>query len=102
MSVQSKPLHWIVCDSCDRRADNGDVGYTVHDTRDEAVSNAVGDGEWTSDGVRHHCPDCPALSRCDECDRPAGDLSGERDYLCQACWDAESEATWYATGDGAS
>ncbi len=57
--IASRIYYFIVCDNCDRRADYG--------CRPEAWRNpdlAINQlpSFWTSDGQRHHCPDCPQLA----------------------------------------
>lgn len=90
MSARNAVMHWIDCDSCNARV--GIDGETpVYDSHSEAVEAAL-DADWSTDSERWHCWDCPRLATCEVCYQPAGDLAGERDYLCQTCWDADSAA----------
>ena len=95
MSVKSAPYYWIVCDGCGQRLPHCGGEYTALDSRDDAIEEAYA-SDWTTDGVRHHCPNCPTLAVCERCDFPAGDDPGERDNHCEPCWhelsaDAEAE-----------
>jgi hypothetical protein len=88
VSVHSKLFYWLTCDNCQERIDYGD--FAAMSDESDAIDAAL-DSDWTTDGTKHHCWNCPPLTRCDRCDKPAGDLAGERDYLCQDCWDALPE-----------
>jgi hypothetical protein len=89
MSVKSKPYYWLVCDDCSTAADYGD--FSAYGDAGQAIDSAL-DSDWTTDGERHHCPACASLTVCETCRKPAGDLAGERDDLCQECWGkAEAE-----------
>jgi hypothetical protein len=88
MALQSAPYYWLKCDGCGDRADYGD--FSAMDSAASAIDLAT-DSEWTMDGEKHHCPRCPILTECERCGKPAGDLAGDRDYYCAACW-AELEA----------
>lgn len=85
MSIKSAPFYWLECDNCGKRADYGE--FVSLEDEDQAISVAL-DSEWTTDGERYHCPDCPVIARCENCDKPAGDDPLERDNLCQPCYDA--------------
>ena len=86
MSLKSEPYYWLECDNCGERADYGE--YSAWSDVSQVIDAAV-DAEWSIHGDVHHCPACPVL--CEKCGKPAGDLAGERDYHCEACW-AEFEA----------
>ena len=94
MSLKSAPYYWVECDSCGERCEYGD--FSALADFGSAIDGAL-DSEWTQDGQgKHHCRDCEPF--CEECKKPAGPLSGERDYLCQECWDkAEAAAAQPAT-----
>ena len=83
MSLRSAPYFWIECDNCGSRCEYGD--FTAWSDADQAVDLAP---DWSCEGGKHHCPDCPPL--CGNCGESAGDLAGERDYLCQPCFDKEA------------
>jgi hypothetical protein len=89
MTVKSAPYYWLECNGCGVRADYGD--FSAMEGVGEAIDLAL-DSEWSMQGDRHHCPACPPIANCERCGNNAGELPGERDYHCQACWDAaESE-----------
>jgi hypothetical protein len=88
VSVKEAPYYWIECDNCGERADYDE--FSAMDTPDAAIDRAI-NSEWTEQGGRHHCPDCPVIADCEKCGKDAGELPGERDYLCQSCWDAAEE-----------
>ena len=85
MSIVSQFFYAVKCDQCGYT--DTDSEYTWWGDEGHALDVAL-DSDWTTDGVKHHCPECPGLSKCERCDKPAGDLAGERDYHCQTCWDA--------------
>lgn len=82
MTLRSAPYYWVECDNCGGRCDYGD--FSAMADAGSAVDGAA-DADWSCHGEKHHCPDCPPL--CEKCGAPSGDLSGERDYLCQSCFD---------------
>lgn len=82
--IKSAPYYWLECDACGKRAEYDE--FSALASTSEAIELAV-DADWTTDGMRHNCPTCPALFRCEECGKPAGDLAGERDYHCPPCWE---------------
>lgn len=84
MSIASKPYYWLVCDNCSVTADYGD--FSAYGDQGQAIDSAL-DADWTTDGERHHCPNCPSITACETCQKPAGDDAGDRDDLCQECWD---------------
>ncbi len=90
MSVKSAPYYWLECDGCGAKADYGD--FSAMSDEGSAVDCAL-DSEWTTDCEKHHCPRCPMLARCEVCDKPAGDEAGDRDDLCQECWDKQEGAS---------
>ena len=85
MSLKSAPYWWVECDNCGERADYGD--FPAMDSEGDAVAYAI-DSEWSKQGERHHCPDCPRIADCERCGKDAGLLPMERDDHCPACWDA--------------
>lgn len=86
MAVKSAPYYWLVCDGCGKRVEY-DGEYCALDNVSDAIRFSL-EMEWSTDGTKSHCSDCPALIECEMCGKPAGDLAGERDYQCQTCWDA--------------
>lgn len=82
MSLKSAPYYWLECDGCGEHCDYGDFSAMANSGC--AIDGAL-DDEWTTDGEKYHCPECPTLTKCDECGKPAGDYAGERDDLCVAC-----------------
>ncbi len=85
MSIKSAPYYWVVCDNCGVRDEYGD--FSAMSDSGQAVDLAI-DADWSEQGGRHHCPACPVIADCEKCGKDAGEMSGERDGLCQACWDA--------------
>jgi hypothetical protein len=92
MPLKSAPYYWVECDNCGNRIDYGDFSALADDG--QAVDGAL-DSEWTTDGDRWHCFNCPTIAKCDRCGKPAGDQSGDRDYNCEVCW-AEIERDRHA------
>jgi hypothetical protein len=91
MSLKSAPYYWVVCDNCGERCEYdefsawADPGY--------AVQGAI-DGEWSAQGDRHHCPECPHIADCEKCGQDAGEGASERDNYCQSCWDTLEPVTF--------
>ena len=85
MTIKSAPYYWLECNNCGERAEYGD--FAAMDSEASAIGQAR-DSEWTRQGDRDHCPDCPPIGDCERCGKDAGELPGERDYHCQSCWDA--------------
>lgn len=77
--LKSGERFWLECDSCGRAGE-----YMAEHAHD--AWSLVEELEWSSDGQKHHCDQCLRLAQC-ECGQPAGALPGERNDLCQACWD---------------
>ena len=86
MSVKTAPYYWVECDGCGEACPHGGGEYTAMDDRGDAIEDALS-YDWTTDGQRHHCTECPDLAVCERCDGPAGDGPGDRDNHCQQCWD---------------
>lgn len=85
MAIKTAPYYWLECDQCGKRCDYGE--FAAYADESYALGEAVDGLDWTTDGQRHHCPDCPGLCRCEECGKPAGELAGERDYRCPQCFE---------------
>jgi protein-arginine kinase activator protein McsA len=86
MTIKSAPYYWVQCDGCKKTATYMDE-YSAWSRESEAIDHAIED-EWTTDGEKHHCSECPTLTECKNCKKSAGELAGERDDHCQTCWDA--------------
>jgi len=89
VTIKSAPYYWAVCDNCNERHEHEE--FSAWPTEGDAINYAL-DSEWTTDGVRHHCPNCPSLTACERCGEPDGDEPGEPGHLCQDCWDKAREA----------
>ena len=89
MSIKSAPFYWLECNNCGTRAEYDD--FAAMSTQAEAIDMAC-DSEWSMQGERHHCPDCPVIADCEKCGKAAGALPLERDGLCQSCWDEAEKA----------
>lgn len=85
MAIKSAPYYWVVCDKCGARDEYGD--YSALSDPGDAETQSL-EGDWTKQGERHHCPECPVIADCENCGKDAGELPLDRDGLCQACWDA--------------
>lgn len=84
MTIQSSPFYWIACDGegCTNRCPEEGAEIAAWQQPDGAEEDALG-CEWTTDGDGHWlCLDCGPF--CD-CGKPAGPLSGEREYMCPGC-----------------
>jgi hypothetical protein len=63
-----EPCRILSCDACEEVYDREGEGYTVHleGFDEDDLRQVIGDtvDDWTTDGVKHHCPgdDCPALT----------------------------------------
>jgi hypothetical protein len=87
--IKSAPYYWVECDNCGERCEYGE--FSAFANSGAAIDSAT-DSDWTSQGERHHCPDCPPIADCENCGEDAGESPLERDDLCQACWDAAEAA----------
>jgi len=87
VSLKSAPYYWLECDQCGvKSTDEGE--FAAWSDSGTAFDNAR-DDEWTTDGERDHCPNCPSITKCEQCGSPAGELAGrERDDHCEKCWTA--------------
>ena len=85
MSLKSAPYYWLECDGCGKPADYGE--FSAMSDEGSAIDCAL-DSEWSTDGEKYHCYDCPVIAKCVRCGKPAGDLAGERDDRCETCWAA--------------
>jgi hypothetical protein len=85
MSLKSAPYYWVVCDNCGARCEYDE--FSALENEGCAIDMAL-DSEWSMQGGRHHCPDCPYITDCDKCGKDAGEDASERDDLCADCWDA--------------
>lgn len=83
--MQSAGYYWVECDTegCDARCPPIDREITAWSDEYGAAECALDSG-WVTNGVLWHCEECDPFCGCGA---PAGPLSGERDHLCQACWD---------------
>lgn len=88
MALKSAPYYWVVCDSCGERCEYGD--FAALSDAGDAVGEAI-DHDWSVSDKhdKHHCHKCEPF--CEQCGEPAGPLCGERDYMCQACFDAAAD-----------
>jgi hypothetical protein len=59
MSVNSAPYYWLGCDGCDARWEDGE--FSAFQSPAQAIEWALST-EWTTDGEKHHCSDCPPLT----------------------------------------
>jgi hypothetical protein len=85
VSLKSAPFYWLECDGCGERCEYGD--FAAYADPGPAIDEAL-EADWTTDGEKYNCPDCPTLTKCDECGKPAEEGAADRDGLCIAC-DAE-------------
>ena len=85
MGIKAVTAYSMTCDGC-KKVFEGDY-FTIWMEQADLIEVAT-ESEWTTNGIIWHCWDCPTLSKCECCGQPAGELSGERDYHCQACWDS--------------
>ena len=88
MAIKVRTGYSMLCDGCQKEYEAD--SWTVWLEQDQLLE-MVTDSEWTTDGVRWHCWDCPPLCKCECCGWPALGMAGERDYMCPACWDASEE-----------
>lgn len=62
---RAAPCVQLTCDECGEVCDEEGEGYRFHfeDAADVDKVLGVGPDDWSTDGVRHHCPcdDCPRL-----------------------------------------
>lgn len=89
MSLRSAPYYWVECNNCGERCEYDD--FSAMSTPGQAVGLAV-DADWSEQGERHHCPECPTIADCEKCGKDAGELPLERDGLCRSCWDEAEKA----------
>ena len=82
MSLKSAPYWWVECNNCGTRCEYGD--FAAMSESSAAIDGAV-NADWSHHGEKDHCDRCPPL--CENCGENSGDLSGERDYQCQPCFD---------------
>ena len=84
MSVKEAPYYWVECDDCGERCEYGD--FSAMGDAGQAIDGAL-EADWSEDGSgKHHCPSCPALTKCENCGKPAGHDAGDRDDLCAECY----------------
>jgi hypothetical protein len=69
MPLKSKPYYYAECDNCGKRATYHDDEITAWEQKDAAVDEAIAI-EWTQDGEKLHCPNCPPLD-ADEAEEAA-------------------------------
>ena len=86
MSVKPVTMYTVVCDECGRDAFEGGeyVAWSEQDQALEMARELVESGEWSEHGGKHRCEDHNPF--CTRCGRDAGELCGERDYMCPPCW----------------
>lgn len=84
MTIKDAPYYWVECDNCGERAIYGE--WSAMSDRDQAEEMALDDGDWTTDGEKHHCLRCPPLFKCDDCGKPISKQALENDDdLCESC-----------------
>lgn len=90
MSVKPVTFYTIVCDVCGKDANEGGEFSAWSDSEGALAVFDESNEDWSvsPDGREHLCPDHNPF--CTRCGKDAGELSGERDYLCPSCW-AEQE-----------
>ena len=79
MSLKSAPYYWIECDGCEVKHQSDFSAWSDPETAEEYASES----EWTTDGVKWHCYDCPPLCSEDHY-REASGLDGE-EWECSEC-----------------
>jgi len=82
MAVHTAPFYWYVCDECGARQ-NADDSIVAWSDQGGAAESALDSG-WSIEGDLALCHTCGPF--CERCGKPAGPLSGERDYHCVECW----------------
>jgi hypothetical protein len=92
VTIKAVTYYTIVCDECGKDA-FADDEYSAWADPSVALDTVEDWGEWSIwppyvvDGTKHRCPDHNPF--CEKCGKDAGEFSGERDYMCQECWDKE-------------
>jgi hypothetical protein len=61
------PCVILVCDDCGEEFDYEGHGGGMHFDPADPMPVPITDCEWTVDGDRHYCPECPP-NWCDQCD----------------------------------
>jgi hypothetical protein len=83
MPLKEAPYYWLECDGCGERCEYGD--FSAMADFGSAIDGAL-EADWTTDGEKYHCTDCPDLTVCQRCKKPAGENAPDRDDHCEACW----------------
>lgn len=84
MSLKQVEMWTIACDECGAEAFTGDdfVAWSDRDGALEVFDETCDD--WSTFEDKHRCPKHNPF--CTRCGGDAGELSGERDFLCPSCW----------------
>lgn len=91
MSLKPVEMWTVVCDECGRSAFEGTefVAWSDRNGALEIFDESCEDwSSWTPPSSRetiHRCPDHNPF--CERCGAEAGELSGERDFLCASCFE---------------
>jgi len=88
VSVKTKEMFYVACDECGADAFE-DSEYVAWSDEDGALAALEG-SDWSEWNGLHRCPKHNPF--CERCGRDAGELSGERDYLCINCFDLVGSA----------
>jgi hypothetical protein len=89
MTFKSVTMWTIQCDACGKEAFEGQEIVAWSD-KTGAEMSLIDNADWSIDpsGHLHRCPDHNPF--CERCGLDAGELSGERDYMCPTCFEAMS------------
>lgn len=84
MSLKAVEMWTIACDECGREAFES---YEIVAWSDPTGAlESFNDGnDWSEFEGKHRCRDHNPF--CERCGEDAGELSGERDYLCPMCFE---------------
>lgn len=93
MTLAKAHFYWLECNQCGAKSTEHSE-FAAWQQVEGAVTEAQ-DSEWdvpTPDGTKALCPDCAPYC-ANGCGKPAGELCGEREYMCVHCWLATGEAS---------
>lgn len=96
MSITEVVLFTVRCDECGINAFEGSdyVAYTDAESAREVFIDSCDDWSSFPQGRASTKDRCPEHNRfCEECGEDAGELCGERDFLCSACFHSLEKET---------
>ena len=92
MAIESAPFYWIVCDidGCEARCPDAGTDDCVAWADQSQAEDCALSSDWMRSQTGLWACEEHAFRWCERCGVDAGQLAGERDYLCADCAGAPS------------